>query len=154
MTPSEQKFSEALNKMNSKIRLIKFEESTKTSQDAANALNMSIDQIGKSVVFKTEKGKFLLIIASGAEKINENLIEKEINEKIIKTTPQEIKEYVGYPIGGIPPFAHDNPMKIFFDKKLLKFDKIFCAGGTPNLVFETTPEEILKITSAKILNVN
>ena len=151
---SEQKFKEAIEKMNSKIKLIKFEESTKTAQDAANALNTSVDQIGKSVVFKTDKKNFLLIIASGAGRVNESLIEKEINEKVVKTTPQEIRGYVGYPIGGIPPFAHDNPMKIFFDKKLLKFDKIFCAGGTPNIVFETTPEEILKITSAKILDVN
>ena len=154
MTSSEQKFREILDKVDSNIKLITFQESTKTSQQAADALKTNLSQIGKSIVFKTKKGKFILVIASGMHRINEKTIEKEVNDEIIKVDANEIKEYVGYPIGGIPPFGHDNPMIIFIDKELLKFETIFCAGGTPNIVFQTTPKEILKITSAKAINVN
>ena len=41
MTLSENKFKEILDKLKLKIKIVKFEESTKTSQQAADALNTS-----------------------------------------------------------------------------------------------------------------
>ena len=153
MTLSENKFKEILDKLKLKIKIIKFEESTKTSQQAADTLNTSLNQIGKSIVFKTKSGKFILVIASGANRINEKIIEKEINDKIVKSNPNEIRDYVGYPIGGIPPFGHDNPMIIFIDEDLKQFDVLFCAGGTPNTIFQTNPLQLAEITKGKWINI-
>jgi prolyl-tRNA editing enzyme YbaK/EbsC (Cys-tRNA(Pro) deacylase) len=150
---SEDKFKEILKKLNSNIEIIKFEESTKTSQDAANALHTTVNQIGKSIVFKTGSNKFVLVIASGANRINEKKLEKELNEEILRPSPEEIRAYVGYPIGGIPPFGHDNEMIIFIDEDLKQFDTIFCAGGTPNTVFKTSFEQISEINHGKCINI-
>jgi prolyl-tRNA editing enzyme YbaK/EbsC (Cys-tRNA(Pro) deacylase) len=154
MATSEDKFKEILKKLNLDIEIIKFEESTKTSQSAADALHTTVSQIGKSIVFKTKSNKFVLVIASGANRINEKTLEKELNEEIIRPTPEEIRAYVGYPIGGIPPFGHDNPMIIFIDEDLKQFDKIFCAGGTPNTVFATSFSQISEISHGKCINIH
>jgi prolyl-tRNA editing enzyme YbaK/EbsC (Cys-tRNA(Pro) deacylase) len=154
MTTSEDKFKEILNKLNLEINIIKFEESTKTSQQAADVLKVNVSQIGKSIVFKTETGKFVLVIASGVNRVNEQIIEQELNEKLIKTNGEEIKEYTGYPIGGIPPFGHDSPMIIFIDEDLKRFDAIFCAGGTPNTIFQINPIQIAEITHGKWLKIH
>jgi prolyl-tRNA editing enzyme YbaK/EbsC (Cys-tRNA(Pro) deacylase) len=154
MTTSEDKFKNVLSKLNLNVEVIKFEESTKTSQQAADALKTNASQIGKSIVFKTQSGKFVLVIASGANRINEKTIEKELNEKILRPTPEEIRDYVGYPIGGIPPFGHDNSLITFIDEDLKQFEIIFCAGGTPNTVFPISPIKIAEITNGKIINVN
>jgi prolyl-tRNA editing enzyme YbaK/EbsC (Cys-tRNA(Pro) deacylase) len=153
MTFSEDKFKEILNKSNLNLEIIKFQESTKTSQQAADVLGTNVAQIGKSIVFKTKTGKFVLVVASGINRINEKIIEKEVNDTIIKITPEEIRDYVGYPIGGIPPFGHDNKMIIFLDKDLMKFDYIFCAGGTPNTIFKTNPIKLGEITKGKWINI-
>jgi prolyl-tRNA editing enzyme YbaK/EbsC (Cys-tRNA(Pro) deacylase) len=154
MVQSEDKFREVLKKLNLKIDIIKFEESTKTSQQAADALKTNLSQIGKSIVFKTKSGKFVLVITSGTNRVNEKVIEKELNDSLVKVDGNEIKSYVGYPIGGIPPFGHDNPMIIFIDEDLNQFDTIFCAGGTPNTVFQTSPQQILEITHGKWINIH
>jgi prolyl-tRNA editing enzyme YbaK/EbsC (Cys-tRNA(Pro) deacylase) len=153
MASSEDKFKEILKKLNLNIEIIKFEESTKTSQDAANALHTTVSQIGKSIVFKTKSNKFVLVIASGANRINEKKLEKELNESLLRPSPEEIRTYVGYPIGGIPPFGHDNPMIIFIDEDLKQFDAIFCAGGTPNTVFKTSFQQISEISHGKCINI-
>jgi prolyl-tRNA editing enzyme YbaK/EbsC (Cys-tRNA(Pro) deacylase) len=151
---SEDKFKEILKKLNLDIETIKFEESTKTSQRAADALHTTVSQIGKSIVFKTKSNKFVLVIASGANRINEKTLEKELNEPILRPSLEEIRAYVGYPIGGIPPFGHDNPMIIFIDEDLRQFETIFCAGGTPNTVFATSFSQISEINQGKCINIH
>jgi prolyl-tRNA editing enzyme YbaK/EbsC (Cys-tRNA(Pro) deacylase) len=154
MTLSENKFKEITDKLNLNLEIIKFEESTKTSQQAADVLGTNVAQIGKSIVFETKSGKFVLVVTSGANRVNEKVIEKEMNDKIVKSNPNEIRDYVGYPIGGIPPFGHDNPMIIFIDEDLKQFDVIFCAGGTPNTIFQTTPLQVAEITKGKWINIH
>jgi prolyl-tRNA editing enzyme YbaK/EbsC (Cys-tRNA(Pro) deacylase) len=154
MAQSEDKFKEVLKKLNLKIDIIKFEESTKTSQQAADVLKTSLGQIGKSIIFRTKSGKFILVITSGKNRVNEKIIEKELNDSFVKVDGNEIKSYVGYPIGGIPPFGHDNSMIIFIDEDLKQFETIFCAGGTPNTIFKTTPTQISEITKGKWINIH
>ncbi len=154
MTETINKFRQILDKFGINEEITQFKESTKTSQQAADALNIKINQIGKSIVFKTESGKFVLVIASGANRINEQIIESEVKEKLVKTNANEIKYFTGYTIGGIPPFGHDSPMKIFIDLDLLKFKHIFCAGGTPNSIFKINPQKIIEITDGKVIEVS
>ena len=82
------------------------------------------------------------------------LVDLDIIKKLIKTNGEEIKEYTGYPIGGIPPFGHDSPMIIFIDEDLKRFDAIFCAGGTPNTIFQINPIQIAEITHGKWLKIH
>jgi len=153
MEKSSEKFRKILDELNLDIEIITFQESTKTSQEAAEQLKIDIAQIGKSIIFKTTKGQFVLIITSGANRINEKKIENIINDSLLKPTPKEIKDYVGYTIGGIPPFGHDNPLIVFLDDDLLGFNEIFCAGGTPNAVFKINPLKLEKITKGEWINV-
>ena len=154
MTETLNKFKNILNQFGINEEITQFEESTKTSQQAADALHIKIDQIGKSIVFKTESEKFVLVIASGANRINEQIIEAEVKEKLVKTNAEEIKSFTGYTIGGIPPFGHDNPLKIFIDSDLLKFEYIFCAGGTPNSIFKINQQKMIEITGGKVMKVS
>jgi len=137
--------------INSKI--IRFQETTKTSQDAANQLKVDLSRIGKSIVFKTESSNLILVVASGKNRIDERKLEKLLNEKIINVTGEEIKERLGYAIGGIPPFGHKEKIKVFIDKSLFKFEGIFCAAGNPNSVFPITPNELLEITNGEVIEV-
>jgi prolyl-tRNA editing enzyme YbaK/EbsC (Cys-tRNA(Pro) deacylase) len=153
MEKSSEKFKRILNELNLQLEIITFEDSTKTSQQAADQLKTQLAQIGKSIVFKTQSEKFVIVITSGVNRVNEQKIEAELNEKLVKTNGEEIRKYIGFPIGGIPPFGHDNKTIMFIDENLLNFNEIFCAGGTPNSIFAINPEKLIEITNAKPLNV-
>jgi len=49
-----------------------FPESTRTAQEAANAIGCEVAHILKSIVFKTkETGRPILVLASGINRVNE-----------------------------------------------------------------------------------
>jgi prolyl-tRNA editing enzyme YbaK/EbsC (Cys-tRNA(Pro) deacylase) len=56
----------------------------------------------------------------------------------------------GYPIGGVPPLAHTQPIETFIDEDLLKYEEIWAAAGTPNAVFRLSPQELALITRGKV----
>ncbi len=153
MEKSSERFKSFLQEKNIDVKIIEFNESTKTSQQAADQLNTDIAHIGKSIVFKTQSNNFVVVIASGINRVNEKKIEEELNEKLVKTNGEEIKANLGYPIGGIPPFGYTKEIEVFMDKDLMKFDIIFCAAGTPNSVFEISPAKLVALSNAKIINI-
>ncbi len=65
-------------------------------------------------------------------------------------TPEEVKSQTGYTIGGVSPIGHLNPIKIFIDKSLERFNDLYAAAGHPNCVFKIDFKNIQKITNGEI----
>ena len=55
----------------------------------------------------------------------------------------EAREATGFAIGGIPPLGHDTELPTVVDESLRRFDRVWCAAGTPHAVFETGVAELL-----------
>jgi prolyl-tRNA editing enzyme YbaK/EbsC (Cys-tRNA(Pro) deacylase) len=131
-----------------------FSESTHTALEAANQLGCEVAQIAKSIVFRGSKtGKPILVIASGSYRIDESKVALIVGESVDKADAGYTKEKTGFVIGGIPPYGHRTKIRTLFDESLLKFDVIWAAAGTPNSVFQTTPNELMVKSSATIANV-
>jgi prolyl-tRNA editing enzyme YbaK/EbsC (Cys-tRNA(Pro) deacylase) len=64
-----------------------------------------------------------------------------------------VREATGYAIGGIPPIGHKTTLKTYIDEDLLKFETVWAAAGTPNAVFQITPQDLVKISSGQVVNV-
>ncbi|MBU2611327.1 MAG: YbaK/EbsC family protein, partial [Chloroflexi bacterium] len=45
------------------------------------------------------------------------------------------------------------PIETFIDEDLLQYASIWGAAGTPNAVFELTPEDLKKMTNGKVVRV-
>ncbi|MCX7846142.1 MAG: YbaK/EbsC family protein, partial [Dictyoglomaceae bacterium] len=94
-----------------------------------------------------------LVIASGKNRINEAEISKIVGEPIKKGDAEFVKEKTGYIIGGVPPFGHKEYIETYIDEDLFDYNEIWCAGGTPFSVFKISPDDLLRITKGKIINV-
>ncbi len=127
-----------------------FPDSTRTSQDAANAIGCEVGQIAKSLVFKdTNSNQPILIIASGSNRVDVNKVQQSENMILGKANGKFVKEKVGFAIGGIPPVAHNQPLQTLLDEDLKKYDIIWAAAGTPNAVFELNPMDLESMTEGK-----
>ncbi|NNF92058.1 MAG: YbaK/EbsC family protein, partial [Boseongicola sp.] len=51
-------------------------------------------------------------------------------------------------IGGVAPVGHLTPPRAFFDPRLLVFDLVYAAGGTPRHIFPIAPDDLLRISGA------
>lgn len=130
-------------------------DSTRTSQEAANSIGCSIAQIAKSIVFKgNTTGRPILIIASGANRVDEKKIEPYVNEPLIKADADFVKSETGFAIGGVPPFSHKKEIIKFIDKDLLNYKTVWAAAGNSNSVFSITPQDLIKISKGKIAEIS
>lgn len=131
--------------------VVEFPESTRTAQEAADAIGCSVEQIVKSLVFqRIPSGRPLLIAASGANRVNENRIKEILGEKIVRAGVDFVKEVTGFPIGGVPPLAHAQPIETIIDEDLMQLGEIWAAAGSPNAVFRLSPQELATITGGKV----
>jgi prolyl-tRNA editing enzyme YbaK/EbsC (Cys-tRNA(Pro) deacylase) len=131
--------------------VVEFPESTRTAQEAADAIGCSVEQIVKSLVFQRQpSGHPILIAASGGNRVNEKRIKELLGEKIVRADAEFVKEVTGYPIGGVPPLAHTQPIETIIDEDLLQYKEIWAAAGTPNAVFRLSPHELALITKGKV----
>jgi Cys-tRNA(Pro) deacylase len=124
-------------------------DSTHTAKQAAKALDCSVGQIAKSLIFLTEDtNKLILIVASGANHVDTQNFKNYLGERIKMAPPKLIKEEIGYSVGGVPPFGHKQNLHTYIDNDLMQFTKIWAAAGSSHSVFSISPKSLLRITNA------
>ena len=142
-----------LKDFNQSLQIIILENSARTAEDAAKALNCNVGAIVKSLLFKNEEG-YTLCLVSGDKRCSLNKLKKIKDQKDISmASPNEVKTQTGYTIGGVSPIGHLNVLEIFIDKSLERFQELFAAAGHPNCVFKISFIDIQKITNGKIENI-
>jgi Cys-tRNA(Pro) deacylase len=154
LSSSAKKVQEALNQFGIELEVVEFPESTRTAADAARAIGCQVGQIAKSLIFKTKTSERpILIIASGANRVNEKKMRDLIGEKIVRPDAAFVRAETGFAIGGIPPLGHTSQLETYLDEDLMEFDTIWAAAGTPNAVFRLTPDQMKKITNGNLISV-
>ena len=135
------------------LEVIILENSARTAQDAAKALDCNVGAIVKSLLFRTGDD-FILCLVAGDKRCSLNKLKKLKDKKDISmASPEEVKTQTGYTIGGVSPIGHINNIEIIIDKSLKRFNQLFAAAGHPNCVFKINFINIQKITNGKVENI-
>lgn len=150
--PTAQRVQDVLRALGCQAEVIEFGESTGTSQEAARALGVAVGQIGKSLVFLAGE-KPILVVASGANRVDTGKLERIVGTAVRRADADTVKAVTGFPVGGVPPVGHAQPMTIFIDQDVLQYDVLYCAGGTPHAVFPIAPQELLRITGGQVADI-
>lgn len=123
----------------------------RTAADAAGAIGCEIDQIAKSIIFRGEvSGKAILFITAGGNRVDADKATALAGEPLGKADAALIRSQTGFAIGGVAPVGHVNPIVAFADSRLMDFDVIWAAAGTPHHVFASNPQELVKISGAQV----
>ncbi len=152
LKPSAAKVQQTVLDLGFDFTIVEFDQTTRTSADAAEAIGCTVGQIAKTLVFMTAQSRLpVLIIASGVNRVKEKMIAGYLGEKIKKADADFVREKTGFAIGGIPPVGHSEPINTFIDQDLFKYSEIWAAAGTPNAVFRLNPDDLLKMTGGKVV---
>jgi prolyl-tRNA editing enzyme YbaK/EbsC (Cys-tRNA(Pro) deacylase) len=133
--------------------VVEFDDSTHTAQDAADAIGCTLAQIAKSIIFRSQSGRAVLVIASGANKVDEKKVRALLGEKIERASPDFVREMTGFEVGGVPPVAHAQPCAVYLDEDLRNHPTLWAAGGTPNAVFEIGFERLAEMSGGTVADV-
>lgn len=155
LPPSAQRVQQALDAMGGGHRVVCFDASTRTSEEAAAAIGCTVAQIAKSLVFRGRtSGRAVLVIASGVNRVDEKRVAALTGEKIDRADPEFVRQTSGFAIGGVPPFAHaEPPLLTLIDQDLLGLAEIWAAAGAPNAVFGLTPAALLTLSGGQVADI-
>jgi prolyl-tRNA editing enzyme YbaK/EbsC (Cys-tRNA(Pro) deacylase) len=120
------------------VEVRELSDSTRTAQDAANAVGVDVGQIVKSLVFIDPEGP-LLCLCAGDRRVDT----AKLGDSVRQARPDEARDATGFAIGGVPPLGHDRPVRTVVDASLRRFDTVWCAGGTSNAVFPVDTEALI-----------
>jgi prolyl-tRNA editing enzyme YbaK/EbsC (Cys-tRNA(Pro) deacylase) len=134
--------------------VVEFADSTRTAQEAADRAGCQLGQITKSLIFRgRQTGKAILVLTSGANRVDETRIAQYAGEPIGRAEPEFVREVTGFSIGGVPPVGHAHPVQTYLDEDLLLYETIWAAAGTPNAIFELTPADLQSMTGGRPVRV-
>lgn len=125
-----------------------FAASTRTAQDAANAIGTTVGQIVKSLLFLSGD-EAVLALVSGSNQLDAAKLGALTGDEIRKADATVVRQTTGYSIGGVPPLGFPRPIRTFIDRDLWQYDEVWAAAGTPNDVFRTTADELIALTRGR-----
>lgn len=154
LSPSARRVQDALSALGFAFEVKEFPQTTRTAPEAAAAIGCKVEQIAKSLVFRGRvTQKPVLIITSGANRVNEKLIGTLRAEAIDRADADYVRQHTGFAIGGVPPVGHTEELEVLIDEDLLKHEEIWAAAGTPNSVFRLDPVMLSTMTSGRVVSV-
>jgi prolyl-tRNA editing enzyme YbaK/EbsC (Cys-tRNA(Pro) deacylase) len=134
MHPTAAKVQERLAERGLDVEVVDLPDSTRTAAEAAEACGCELGQIVKSLVFIVEEEP-TMILCAGDRRVTR-----------IDGTPasaDEVREATGFSIGGVPPLGHERDLPTIIDESLRRFERVWCAAGTPHAVFEVAIDRLI-----------
>lgn len=151
VTEKIEKFLKSLNIKYEKVE----HEPTPTSKDAARVRELLMRGIseknGAKAMVLRSKGKFLMCVLAGINKIDLNKMRLIIESKSLSfATPEEVKKIMHCSPGEVPPFGNLFNIPMYIDKNLLKNEYIAFNAGKQTISIKMKTEDYLKATKPKI----
>jgi prolyl-tRNA editing enzyme YbaK/EbsC (Cys-tRNA(Pro) deacylase) len=136
--PTAQRVQDRLTELGLEAEVRELADSTRTAQEAADAVGAEVGQIVKSLVFLDGDGP-LLCLCAGDRRVDV----AKLGEDVRQARGSEVREATGFAIGGVPPVGHEQPLRTVIDASLRRFETVWCAGGTPHAVFPVRTEALI-----------
>src|SRR5215813_3220819 len=147
LSRSARRIQELLSTLGTDFEVLELPSSTRTAAEAANSIGCLVEQIAKSILFRTVTNKKpVMVVASGVNRVNEAVIAALIGERVEKADAAFVREKTGFSIGGVPPIGHTEPILTIIDEVLVKLSELWAAAGTPNSVFKINAAALLELT--------
>jgi prolyl-tRNA editing enzyme YbaK/EbsC (Cys-tRNA(Pro) deacylase) len=135
------------------LRVLEFEQSTHSSAEAAAAIGCEVAQIAKSMMFRAADGQPVLVVASGANRVDERKVAALLGQKVKRAEPAFVLASTGTAVGGVSPVGHLVTPVTLLDQDLRQFETVWAAAGSPYAVFELTPDDLVRLTGAGFVDV-
>ena len=134
------------------IEILETDASTATVELAAAGHGVQPAQIAKTLSLRI-KDRTLLVVASGTARLNNRKIKDVLGGKPRMLTAEEVIAATGHPVGGVCPFGLPEPVPVYCDVSLQRFDEVVPAAGATNAALKIAPDRLVELTNAEWVDV-
>ncbi len=154
ISSSLQRVEQALDQSGLSLEVVELPQSTRTAQEAANAVGCQLGQIVKSLVFRgSDSDRPYLVLVSGPNRADLERVSQLVGEPIRMADADFVREVTGFSIGGVAPVGMPEPIQTLIDRDLLQYDTIWAAAGTPRAVFSLSPDDLRQLTAGQVASI-
>ena len=122
---------EHLKKYELENKIMEFQTSSATVEEAAKVVGCDEERIAKTLSFLVEE-KPILIVTSGVLRTGNHKFKDTFHVKA-KMIPYElVEELIGHKVGGVCPFGVKEDVTVYLDVSLKPFDVVYPACGSSN----------------------
>ena len=122
----------------------------RTAQEAADAIGCALDQIAKSIIFRSEStGQALLFLTAGGNRVSATRASDLAGTALGQADASLVRAQTGVAIGGVAPSGQLSPIRAWWDPRLSDFETVWAAAGTPRHVFGISPARLRELTGAE-----
>jgi prolyl-tRNA editing enzyme YbaK/EbsC (Cys-tRNA(Pro) deacylase) len=133
--------------------LFEFEQSTKTAQQAADAMGCELGQIVKSLVFVVGEKPVVALVA-GDRRGDTGAISALLGGgEVTFAGADTVRSATGYAIGGVSPFDLPAELPVLADSSLSRFEVVYPAAGTPTSMVRMRLDDLLDLSGAHIAEI-
>ena len=151
MSKSLKRVRAEAEKLSLGIDILEITVPTKTAQQAADAIEVEVDQIAKSIIFRgATTGRAILFLTAGGNRVDAEKAAELAKEPLERADAAFIRTETGFAIGGVSPLGHIKETTAYFDTRLMEFEIIWAAAGTPHHMFKITPDKLVKAARAEV----
>lgn len=135
----------ALSELGARGQIRELADSARTAKEAAEALGVEPAQIASSLIFLAD-GQPVLVVASGGHRVDERRLAELLGATIGKANANDVRAATGFVIGGVSPVALATSIPTVVDEALSHYDQVWAAAGHTHWVFNTTFDELVRMT--------
>lgn len=132
---------EHLKKCGFENRIMEFDVSSATVEEAAKAINCKEEEIVKTLSFIVND-KPILIAVSGDSKIDNAKFKAEFKTKAKMIPFDDVERMTGHAAGGVCPFGINEDAEVYLDESLKRFTTVYPACGSSNSAVKLTVNEL------------
>ncbi len=128
---AQERVEQALAELGVAGEFRRFEQETRTAEDAAEAIGCETGQVVKTLLFMAH-GRPTLVLVPGDRVAQPGTLAKLLGvprKRLKMGTPAEVAEHTGYSVGTVAPVGMPGRHDVVIDRGLARFDKVWVSAG-------------------------
>lgn len=151
MSKSLKRVRRALEEAGLTAGVLEMDGSTRTAEEAAAAAGCALDQIVKSIIFRgIESDHVRLFLTAGGNRVDDARASRLAGELLGRADAAQVRAETGFAIGGVAPIGLLSDVPTWMDPRLMDFESVWAAAGTPRHIFEIAPRALQSVTGATV----
>jgi len=135
------------------VNIVRLQDSARTAQLAADALDTALGSIVKSLLFLAD-GEPVLVLVAGDRRADPAKLKGVLGaRRVMIADAERVRQETGFSIGGVSPVGHQRPLPTWIDASLDRFETVYAAAGHPHAVFPVAFETLVRITDGHVADV-
>lgn len=126
-----------------------------TIEDVKSKLEFNAFRLIKTLVFKIDN-TFILVALRGEDQLDYKNLAVALGVRrsgLMKPSDDEIKESLGFEVGGIAPVHTGNNVRMIFDRNILAVDRAYCGIGVNTRTLEVNTQQLIDVFKPQISSI-